>query len=82
MIDPGRTTRDWFAGMAIAGLIAEYGANKADMDEIAHDIANAAYDLADAMMEERALTPELSGDAPGPRIGNTEYSARPGRMTL
>ncbi len=81
MIDPGRTTRDWFAGMALPGIIAEYGAAKAD------DVANAAYDIADAMMEERARTPELSRDrldrrkdkavtppAPEPAI--------PGRMTL
>ena len=80
MIDPGRTTRDWFAGMALPGIIAEYGAAKADMDEIAHDVANAAYDIADAMMEERARTPELSGDAPGPRTGNSwPYDPRPAR---
>ena len=52
----GMTLRDWFAGQALAGMMANestpFSADVAEVDP--HDIAEAAYHLADAMLAERA----------------------------
>lgn len=48
---PGMTLRDWFAGMAVQGLIA----NKANpLHFQPKDDAAYCYSLADAMLKERA----------------------------
>lgn len=47
---PGITMRDWFAGQAMAALLADHQLRIANThDEMAH----AAYDMADAMLEAR-----------------------------
>jgi hypothetical protein len=48
---PGLTMRDWFAGLAIVGIIA----CKAPFDEV----ARLAYAQADAMLAEREAGPSL-----------------------
>lgn len=45
---PGMTLRDWFAGMVLQGVLANSSLRWAPAAFIA-----AAYDLADAMMEQR-----------------------------
>jgi hypothetical protein len=47
-VDTKRSLRDWFAGMALAGGIIM------DENKSYSDMAEAAYLLADSMMEERA----------------------------
>ena len=44
----GMSLRDWFAGVALQGLIANAGALPTD------DLSFAAYDYADAMLKERS----------------------------
>ena len=47
---PGMELRDWFAGMALMGLVSQYWAR--DCETLDHqDYAREAYSLADAMME-------------------------------
>jgi hypothetical protein len=47
---PGMTLRDWFAGQALAGMIA-----RIDYDKVPEThIAQWAYDQADAMLKARA----------------------------
>ena len=50
---PGMSLRDYFAGQALAGLVAhnDYGCIS---DQ---DVANGAYDYADAMLEQREVKP-------------------------
>jgi hypothetical protein len=45
----GMTLRDWFAGMALQGIISSGDAR----DWIPYDIVNNSYNMADWMMEER-----------------------------
>ena len=45
---PGLTMRDWFAGMAMSGMLADRNYNPAT-----YLLAADAYALADAMIEER-----------------------------
>ena len=45
---PGMSLRDWFAGMALQGLLKPFGDNP-----LHHDLAWAAYLIADAMLEAR-----------------------------
>jgi hypothetical protein len=45
ILEPGMSLRDWFAGMALAGLVARY--------DLKEHPAVLAYDQADAMMAER-----------------------------
>ena len=47
--NPGMTLRDWFAGQALVGLIAE----PKTVAEPPHRIAKAAYLVADAMLKAR-----------------------------
>lgn len=42
----GMSLRDWFAGQALAGAV--------DFSGFTNDMAKQAYELADAMLEERA----------------------------
>ena len=53
----GMSLRDWFAGQALAGLLAAYGSHaKKDSDgalRISVTVTKAAYDAADAMLSER-----------------------------
>jgi hypothetical protein len=46
IFDPGMDLRDWFAGQALASL------NEPDFDSW-HDMSEAAYKIADAMMQRR-----------------------------
>lgn len=46
--DEGMSLRDWFAGQALAGILADPEARKS-MSSVAAD----AYDYADAMMKDR-----------------------------
>lgn len=51
---PGMELRDWFAGMALSGLLAEFMTDPhvhADLDSKLY--ARCAYEHADAMMKER-----------------------------
>lgn len=47
--DAGMTLRDYFAGQALAGMIAS-----GDMPIMKSDVADQAYHFADAMIERRA----------------------------
>jgi hypothetical protein len=47
--EPGMTLRDWFAGQALAGLLAD-----SDMASTPTGFAEGAYQYADAMLAERA----------------------------
>lgn len=44
---PGMSLRDWFAGQALAGIIARYSTDNAESD------ARVAYQYADAMLKLR-----------------------------
>ena len=46
---PGMTLRDWFAGQALSFCLAEFGGNADDQRQY----AEAAYQIADAMLKER-----------------------------
>lgn len=52
----GMTLRDWFAGQALAGMLPNedmpWSSDHAEIE--ASTIANAAYELADAMLAERS----------------------------
>lgn len=48
-IEPGMSLRDWFAGMALAGMMA----NPEALNEMITDYARACYAFADAMLAER-----------------------------
>jgi hypothetical protein len=53
--DVGLTKRDWFAGMALIGFIADPG-DKDDpetWEEVLKRIPRAVYEIADAMLEQR-----------------------------
>lgn len=47
----GLTLRDYFAGQALVGLMTSFGKDSLIGDA---DLAVAAYDMADAMLKERA----------------------------
>lgn len=50
----GLTMRDWFAGQAINGVVAHLGPGQGDSSSgVPATIAEAAYEIADAMMEAR-----------------------------
>lgn len=53
---PGMTLRDWFAGQALAGMMGnESTPFSADVAEVEpRQIAEACYDLADAMLAARS----------------------------
>lgn len=52
--DPGMSLRDWFAGMALQGMIAAYweGERGPNADE-SKTMTRGAYQFADAMLRER-----------------------------
>ncbi len=56
-IDEGMTLRDYFAGQALAGLMANanmpFAADYAECEP--RQIADAAYEIADAMLAERVI---------------------------
>ncbi len=52
-IEHGMTLRDWFAGQALAGVIAAYSAFDGVLPNRAQ-AAGVAYEYADAMIAERA----------------------------
>lgn len=49
---PGIELRDWFAGMALSGLVVKH-ISKTHKNLMRSDYAALAYDFADEMMEER-----------------------------
>jgi hypothetical protein len=49
----GMTLRDWFAGLAMQGLVGDRGENDEAPLPPAHVLALAAYSIADAMLKER-----------------------------
>ena len=51
--EPGMTLRDWLAGQALAGMLADGKASGRFAD-----IASDAYDFADAMLVARLTKPE------------------------
>ena len=49
---PGIELRDWFAGMALSGLVSKYwGDSHSHLDQC--DYAEIAYELADEMIKSR-----------------------------
>lgn len=46
--DAGMSIRDYFAGQALAGIMADY-----NIGDSFHDVAETSYALADAMLEAR-----------------------------
>jgi hypothetical protein len=59
VICPGMTLRDWFAGQALAGMLAGGFADTIPHDDVGggEDAAFFAYQYADAMLAARATTP-------------------------
>lgn len=57
---PGMSLRDWFAGQAIQGMAHVVRKNPGD-DHMADSIALSAYEMADAMLVERAKATEKGG---------------------
>lgn len=57
----GMSLRDWFAGQALAGMLADPNVRHADLDALAAAVARESYGFADAMLKARA-TPS-SGEA-------------------
>jgi hypothetical protein len=55
--------RDFFAGMAVQGLLTQYSPSEKDIREV---IANNAYAMADAMLAERRRLKELQEAADAP----------------
>lgn len=53
--DPGMTLRDWFAGQALAGLLATPG--QVFSDPSPERLAEACYAAADALLEYRQTQP-------------------------
>ena len=53
-ISPGMSLRDWFAGMALHGLLANTFAQATETD--AKTFAGSAYEFADAMLKVREVT--------------------------
>ena len=51
---PGMTLRDWFAGQALAGILAFPGAVEGNRTKSYRTVVNTAYGYADAMIEERS----------------------------
>ena len=49
---PGMTLRDWFAGMALQGILAQCAGARVDTNRLS-DFAVAAYKLSDEMITER-----------------------------
>jgi hypothetical protein len=54
---PGMTLRDWFAGQALAGLIAASGNDRGEVNYKTEAVAESAYEAADAMLEARKVKP-------------------------
>jgi hypothetical protein len=50
---PGMTLRDWFAGQAMAGMLANPNATSAEGVPRERAVTSAAYLVADAMLEAR-----------------------------
>lgn len=53
----GLTERDWFASFAIAGLLADASNITMDGKKTPLNMADAAYQIADAMLAERSRKP-------------------------
>jgi hypothetical protein len=51
---PGMSLRDYFAAKALAGQMAYEGAEGCGLDQGSRDVAAWCYELADAMLAERA----------------------------
>lgn len=51
--DGGMTLRDWFAGQALAGMMAYRNEASGDFHNNCSDVGGAAYRYADAMLEAR-----------------------------
>jgi hypothetical protein len=50
----GMSIRDYFAGQAVAGLLACYAKHMNQTYPYSDELADRAYDIADAMLAERA----------------------------
>lgn len=61
--EEGMSLRDWFAGMALNGLLQNTHVQGAFSEGLNRN-ANAAYEIADAMLKERVKAEEDT-DAPG-----------------
>jgi hypothetical protein len=76
---PGMSLRDWFAGQALAGLLAatgrELGANQV------HVVTAASYDMADEMLKARAEPVSADGLAePSNASGPIPLGSIPGAV--
>lgn len=49
----GMSLRDWFAGMALQGVISLYKGGNEQFESYRKDMVEVAYQLADAMLKER-----------------------------
>jgi len=51
----GMSIRDWFAGHALAGILASLAGEKGQIPNIEKSVAESAYDYADAMLKAREV---------------------------
>ena len=49
----GMCLRDWFAGQALTGSLADPNVNGSSLGELSHAVAQGAYTFADAMLAAR-----------------------------
>lgn len=64
---PGMTLRDWFAGRALTGLLA-WSPSDGDYPMAARTAARSAYEMADAMLQQRDAPPRADAVGASPPV--------------